>query len=75
MDLAPQELISLFWEEAARIYGDDYADHTICEYGGRGGWFYVSFPYQKGGRWVVNPLSKPMRRRELIALLDDLRGK
>jgi hypothetical protein len=73
MDLTPDEIIAAYLAELERVHGKKFARAAIVEY--QGSWFYVSHPTLKGNRYVVNPLTRPLRRRQLLEMIDQLRGE
>jgi hypothetical protein len=73
MDPTPEEIIAAYLAELERIYGKKFAQAAIVEY--HGSWFYVSHPTRKGKEYKVNPLTRPLRRRQLLEMIDHLRSE
>jgi hypothetical protein len=70
----PEEILNLVRAQLARIHGKSYASLCLLEYT-RGGWYYFSEPtIGEKGKLKGNPLAKPMQRREMLQLLENLRA-
>ena len=68
----PEEILNLVRAELARIHGKRYASMCLLEYAR--GWYYVSEPtFGEKGELKGNPLAKPMQRKQILKLLDNLR--
>jgi hypothetical protein len=72
-ELSPDDLIAAYRYELQRVNGKEYALACLVEY--RKGWFYVHYPIKEGKDYRVSPVSKPIRRGELIRMIEELRGK
>ncbi len=68
----PEELVRILRSELERTRGRDYARACLIE-AGKVGWFYVCYPRRVGNRWESQPISKPMRRPQIIALIEQLK--
>jgi hypothetical protein len=67
-----EEIINFVRAELTRIYGKKYASLCLLEYAR--GWYYFSEPsVGDNGELKGNPLAKPMQRKAILKLLDNLR--
>ena len=71
--MKPEEAILEYHKELARIYGEELTSQVAIYYG-RGGWFYVSRIIEsKRGKLTVDPLLQPVRTKEFLLKLEEVR--